>query len=134
MDWNGNGNFTDAGESVTVTGTPGAGPYSGTITPPSGANIGSTRMRVRITYTGTVAPCGTTTYGEVEDYTINVSAAAGPQNPLAFTATRFSATQIDLAFTPNAVPNNVVIVWNNTGTFTVPTGPPPSIGSAFCRR
>jgi T5SS/PEP-CTERM-associated repeat protein len=29
-------------------------------------------MRVRITYTGTVSSCGTTTYGEVEDYCVYV--------------------------------------------------------------
>jgi len=33
---------------------------------------GETRMRVRIIWTGTLEPCGTTSYGEVEDYTINV--------------------------------------------------------------
>ena len=33
---------------------------------------GQTTLRVRITYTGTVDPCGTTTYGEVEDYSVYV--------------------------------------------------------------
>lgn len=52
-------------------------------------------------------------------------------NPNTFTATAASASQINLAFTTNPNGNNVVIVWNNTGTFTTPTGAPPSVGSAF---
>ncbi len=72
VDWNYDGDFTDAGETMTVTGNPGVGPYTANITPSVNAHNGNTRMRVRITYTGTVSSCGTTTYGEVEDYTIYV--------------------------------------------------------------
>jgi len=57
-----------------------------------------------------------------------VAAFAGLANPISFTATPFSTTQIDLAFAPNAGNNNVVIVWNNTGVFTTPTGTPPAVG------
>ena len=72
VDWNQDEDFEDANETIVVSGTPGDGPYTATIIPPSGAIAGSTRMRIRITYTGAVDPCGTTQYGEVEDYTINV--------------------------------------------------------------
>ncbi len=74
VDWNRNGSFLDAGEQVTVTGTPGSGPYAAAVVPPSGQTTGIVTMRVRITYTGAVGPCGSTTYGEVEDYTLNLTA------------------------------------------------------------
>jgi len=72
VDWNQDQDFTDAGETITVSGTPGIGPYTANIIPPASAIPGTTRLRVRITYTGGVDPCGTTTYGEVEDYSVNV--------------------------------------------------------------
>ncbi|MHC4153841.1 MAG: GEVED domain-containing protein, partial [Planctomycetota bacterium] len=33
---------------------------------------GTTRMRVRIMYTGPLSACGPTAFGEVQDYTLNV--------------------------------------------------------------
>ncbi len=39
---------------------------------PFDAFTGQTRMRVRLMYTGDLNPCGNTTWGEVEDYTVNV--------------------------------------------------------------
>ncbi|GAB4320171.1 MAG: hypothetical protein Kow00127_12480 [Bacteroidales bacterium] len=72
VDWNRDGDFYDANETITVSGTPGVGPYTATIAVPSGTTTGPCTMRTRITFTGAVDPCGITTYGEVEDYTINV--------------------------------------------------------------
>jgi hypothetical protein len=83
IDWNGDEDFYDAGETITVTGSPGLGPYTATITPPVGAVNGNIRMRIRITWTGTVSPCGTTDWGEVEDYTINVDATKMLLGPVA---------------------------------------------------
>ncbi len=52
-------------------------------------------------------------------------------DPSGITATAVSNNQIDVAFTTNASNNNVVIVWNNTGTFTTPSGAPPVPGQPF---
>jgi hypothetical protein len=74
IDWNQDEDFDDPGETIT-TAWSGLGPYTTTITPPSGALEGSTRLRVRIQdgdYDPTLSSCGTTSYGEVEDYTVNV--------------------------------------------------------------
>ena len=75
IDWNQDKDFDDAGEAITVNGTPGGGPYTATITPPDGAVLGNTRMRVRIVYNTTSTACGASSYGETEDYTINVMPA-----------------------------------------------------------
>ncbi len=72
VDWNQDLDFYDAGEQITLSPGSGYGPYLGTITPPTGAVLGNTRMRVRVQYGGTPDPCGATSWGEVEDYTINV--------------------------------------------------------------
>jgi DNA-binding beta-propeller fold protein YncE len=78
VDWNQDDDFYDAGETITVSGSPGLGPYTATIIPPVGAVTGNTRIRIRITWTGTLSPCGTTDWGEVEDYTV-VVASPGPR-------------------------------------------------------
>jgi hypothetical protein len=70
VDWNTNGSFSDAGEFYTTT-TTDAATYTGTITPPVGSS-GSHRMRIRMSYASAHNPCGTETYGEVEDYTVIV--------------------------------------------------------------
>ncbi len=74
-DWNRNGVFTDAGEAM-YTSTIGIGPMTGSINPPAGTTTGPVRMRIRLTDTGSgpnTTPCGASSYGEVEDYTLNVS-------------------------------------------------------------
>jgi len=56
--------------------------------------------------------------------------AAGVINP-SLAASVASSQQINLTFTTNPSVNNVVIVWNATGTFSAPSGPPPAPGNAF---
>ncbi|MFA8450001.1 MAG: GEVED domain-containing protein [Bacteroidales bacterium] len=69
IDWNKDGDFDDAEE--TVFSMEGTGVYSGTVQVPDDAQEGITRMRVRIHYSKTPYPCGDDTYqGEVEDYSI----------------------------------------------------------------
>jgi PKD repeat protein len=72
IDWNQDGDFTDAGEKV-FTSTTGTGPFTTSIAPPSTAFNGATRMRIRLHDSGygpNDTPCGTSDYGEVEDYTL----------------------------------------------------------------
>jgi hypothetical protein len=79
VDWNNNGVFTDAGETV-YTSAIGVGPFTGGITVPAGTSTGAKRMRIRLTDTGAgpnLTSCGASSYGEVEDYTLTVIAAGG---------------------------------------------------------
>ena len=73
FDWNHNGDLTDAGEFYQLVTTDGGLNFSANITVPNWAINGDALMRIRIQYGGTLNPCGITSYGEVEDYTINVS-------------------------------------------------------------
>ncbi|WP_312765753.1 GEVED domain-containing protein [Epilithonimonas sp.] len=79
IDLNNDKDFDDAGEQVLVTPTK-ASPWTGSITIPATASIGTTRMRVRLddssSATSNTSPCGTSTYGQVEDYTLNIGTLA----------------------------------------------------------
>ena len=73
IDWNQDDDFEDADENVVCEGgNGGEGTFS--ITVPDGALPGDTRMRIRIKWSGSDCgdPCGATTYGEVEDYSVSV--------------------------------------------------------------
>lgn len=79
IDYNKNGVFTDAGEQVVSTNFTTAGNTNATFTIPTSALLGNTRMRVSSKYGAYPTPCETFTYGEVEDYTINITATATTQ-------------------------------------------------------
>lgn len=73
IDYNKDGDFTDSGELVwTKTGSQ-TSPVTGSITIPSTATLGNTRMRVMMQYSSVPSSsCGSYTYGQVEDYTLNI--------------------------------------------------------------
>jgi uncharacterized protein YjdB len=76
IDYNKDGDFTDAGEEIVSGSGSTTSLLSASFTVPSTATIGATRMRVAMIYSSTPTPCGTFTYGEVEDYTVNITANA----------------------------------------------------------
>jgi len=79
IDWNQNGSFYDIGDNIVCEIDDG-GQGTFLFDVPVDAVPGTTIMRVRIKYLNSDCgdPCGTATYGEVEDYSINVIEAADP--------------------------------------------------------
>lgn len=73
IDFNKDGDFEDAGENVFTSGASQSTPVSGSFSIPNEALIGSTRMRVSMRYNTTPNSCGSFDYGEVEDYTVNIT-------------------------------------------------------------
>jgi hypothetical protein len=73
IDYNQDGDFTDSGELAWSKAGSTTSPATGSITIPSAATLGNTRMRVIMRYSTTpTTSCGTFTYGQVEDYTLNI--------------------------------------------------------------
>ncbi len=75
IDLNQDSNFSNE-ELVFDAGVPSNNTVSGNIVIPSDATTGITRMRVIMKYNNPANSCGTFSYGEVEDYTINISGTA----------------------------------------------------------
>ncbi len=107
VDWNQDGDWLDASETIAMTYTAVATTFTatGTITPPVTALTGNTRMRV-IVVDGTVTNAcnggANFTYGEVEDYTINVLSACVP-------------THTVTSITPTSGPVGTEVTINGTG-------------------
>lgn len=73
IDYNRDGDFTDSGELVYSAAASTNSSVSGSFTVPSSALSGATRMRVSMSYNAIPASCGSFNYGEVEDYTVNIT-------------------------------------------------------------
>lgn len=71
IDFNHDGVF-DASEEVVAASTSSAANNSYNFTIPNTALAGNTRMRVSMLYNADSSPCQSFTYGEVEDYTLNI--------------------------------------------------------------
>ncbi|MBK6263588.1 S8 family serine peptidase [Marivirga sp. S37H4] len=77
IDYNKDGDFTDAGEQVWTQSATQNTPVSGSFTVPAGASTGETTMRVSMKYNGIPTSCESFSYGEVEDYTVNITEGTG---------------------------------------------------------
>ena len=105
-DLNQDGDFDDAGEMLLEDS--GSGTVNGSITVPTSAAAGSTRLRVSMRYGGNPNTCGSFTYGEVEDYTLQISGAI-PAPEASFS---YAADGLTVEFTDeSSAPGSSIVSW-----------------------
>jgi len=75
IDYNQDGDFSDSGETVWTKAASKTTPVTGTITIPATAALGTTRVRFSMKYNGIPTACEAFSYGQVEDYTVNITAS-----------------------------------------------------------
>ncbi len=75
VDWNNDFEFEQSGsEEFLLENVGGTGEtFTGDIEAPASQMPGNYRMRIRMTYSSNPQPCGESSYGEIEDYTINIT-------------------------------------------------------------
>jgi PKD repeat protein len=94
IDLNGDADFDDANENVFDAGSLSKTTVTGALTIPSGTAAISTRMRVTMKYNGAPTACENTfSYGEVEDYTVNITTGTGNVDPVAVVNGPYNGTE-----------------------------------------
>ncbi|GAB3231723.1 hypothetical protein GCM10027346_18400 [Hymenobacter seoulensis] len=73
IDYNQDGDFIDSGELVVSGSSASTGTLSATFTVPATAKSGATRLRVIMSDASATTSCNSYSYGETEDYTLNIS-------------------------------------------------------------
>ena len=101
IDYNRDGDFLDAGELVVSTSSSSAATLAASFTVPASASTGATRMRVSMSDAAQTS-CQAFSYGEVEDYTINITIAfAGIAQDVTQQANQVDDAELALNLFPN---------------------------------
>ena len=106
IDYNKNGTF-ESTEQVASGSSSSSANLSSTFTVPTTALAGTTRMRVSMKYNAAPTACETFTYGEVEDYTVNIGAPATPA--INAPAIADEPNVFDFEMYPNPVESNLSV-------------------------
>ena len=122
IDYNKNGVFTDAGELViNAAASSVATTRSFAFTIPTTAKNGTTRMRVVLSDASATTSCGSYSYGETEDYTVNITGGAALA-PATLTGTTTGTIEVrSLVLYPNPATEmlNVALTDNSAITSVV---------------
>lgn len=124
IDYNQNGIFDDAEIAYQTANTDGeSSPINANISIPATAQLGATRMRVMLKYTGDAtdnAPptaCTNPKYGEIEDYCVNI--VATPECvaiPLGLQLVSVSQNSAQITWTNNALCTSYTVRYRRVGT------------------
>jgi hypothetical protein len=152
IDFNQNGLFTDPGELVYTSTAATVGPHieTGVVAVPTTAVQGLTRMRVvnvETTVTTGVNPCGTYTWGETEDYFVQIAAPPTCPQPTAPNVVSATLNDATIDWTPGGSETQWQIQYGpqgfalGTGTtitvtnhpYTIPNLTPYSFYQAYIR-
>lgn len=96
IDLNRDGDFLDTGERVFSRAATTTTPITGSFTIPTSATLGTTRMRVSMKYNAIPTACEVFTYGQVEDYTVNISSTARGEESNSLTFNVYPNPVIDI--------------------------------------
>ncbi|MCX6277643.1 MAG: GEVED domain-containing protein [Bacteroidetes bacterium] len=124
IDFNMNGSFADPGEGFVIWQYASSNTHtiSATILIPEDASLGNTRMRVICADQFNIYPCLMSSYGETEDYTIQVAEAPDCIPPSLLTATGITGYQATLGWAQTGTASSWDIEWGPASF--VPTGVP----------
>ncbi len=112
IDYNRDKDFNDAGENIGSVSSSTTAEVPLQFTVPATAKNGVTLVRVQMQYGSTLTdPCAVFTYGEVEDYSADISGGSGIQNEIAVSADAISAAgKAQVAIVPNPVKGSSAVV------------------------
>ncbi|MBI2969081.1 MAG: Ig-like domain-containing protein [Bacteroidetes bacterium] len=140
IDWNGDGDFVDAGENAATSNIHGSGTYTTTVTIPATATPGIyTRMRLVCReklnsetaqqFIDAILPCGSYGWGETEDYTVHILQDTQAPTVTTYTPANGAAdisvsANLSILFSENIQKGtgNIIIKENSVITQTIPVG------------
>ncbi len=116
IDYNEDGTLNGTGETVLKVSSSRTSSATGNFTVPATAKSGSTRMRIQLSYGSySTNPCATITYGDVQDYTVNITGGTDPSsNPL---ITKTNESNIEVESSLSVIPNPVSGTTNATAVY-----------------
>jgi bacillolysin len=119
IDYNQNGVFTDAGENVVnAAASSVATNRSFAFTVPTTAKNGTTRMRVVLSDNSATTSCGSYSYGETEDYTVNITGATPLTGPATLNGTTARAEVRTLSMFPNPATDVLNLALSDNATIS----------------